>query len=607
MVDLLGTRLNRYEIRERVGKGGMAAVYKAWDTNLERWVAVKVLHTYLSDDKDFKQRFEREAKLIASLNHPNIVQVYDFDTIARDGETVYYMVMTYVEGQTLRQLMESRRERGERLSLAEVGTVMRGVCSGLAYAHKRGMVHRDVTPGNILFNAEGQPVLADFGIARLVEGARITRSGTTSGTPIYMSPEQSTGSESDHRADIYSLGVILFELLSGKAPYDGDSTVAILMKHVNDPIPTVTDLVANLPADADAVIARALAKDADDRYQSVEAFLADVETRILGKEVSLLSVSTVIVEAAKPRSGNTTRMPLQTELLPNLPDKPKRFWSPPLIALLFALTALILILLPSRLLPLVLPPEPTFPLVVPPITTKPFAPSMTRGPIEFVETFEGERDYAWDITTNNPDIYRNVERRVETIIEGGQSTRTEKGIYRIRHTLRATALTSLFDPEGHSFSTQYIYEADLTLSTEGQRESAAGIVFRYRNDDQYYVFAVNGAGQVSLWVRADGEWTELRGMDEKWTTVEAAKPAGEMNRLRLVDNRRTLQGYINDVLVIEVVVEPKWESGAIGIYLATTQSRVPNPLAEVIVERFSAQELRRPTPTPTPTATAFNS
>lgn len=606
MVDLLGTRLNRYEIRERIGKGGMAAVYKAWDTNLERWVAVKVLHTYLSDDKDFKQRFEREAKLIASLNHPNIVQVYDFDTIERDGETVYYMVMTYVEGQTLRQLMESRRERGERLSLAEVGTVMRGVCSGLAYAHKRGMVHRDVTPGNILFNAEGQPVLADFGIARLVEGARITRSGTTSGTPIYMSPEQSTGSESDHRADIYSLGVILFELLSGKAPYEGDSTVAILMKHVNDPIPTVTSIVSSLPAEADAVIARALAKDAADRYQSAEAFLQDVETRILGKEVSLLSASTVIVDAAKLPSGNTTRMPLQTELLPNLPAKPTRLGSPLLIALLFALTVLILVLLPSRLFP-TLPPEPTFPLVVPPITTKQFAPSMTRGPIEFVDTFDGERNYAWDITTNNPDIYRNIERRVETFIENGQSTRIEKGIYRIRHTLRATALTSLFDPEGYSFSTQYVYEADLTLSAEGQRESAAGIVFRYRNDDQYYVFAFNGAGQVSLWVRANGEWTELRGMDEKWTTVEAAKPAGELNRLRLVDNRRTLQGYINDVLVIEVSTEPKWESGAVGIYLATTQSRVPNPLAEVVVERFSAKELRRPTATPTPTTTAFNS
>ncbi|PJF36271.1 MAG: hypothetical protein CUN49_06245, partial [Candidatus Thermofonsia Clade 1 bacterium] len=276
MVELLGTRLNRYEIRERIGKGGMAAVYKAWDVNLERWVAVKVLHTHLSDQEDFKERFEREAKLIASLNHPNIVQVYDFDTVERNGERIYYMVMTYVEGQTLRQVMEQRRASGERFSLAEIGAIMRGVCAALSYAHKRGMVHRDVTPGNILFNAEEQPVLADFGIARMVEGARITRSGTTSGTPIYMSPEQSTGAESDHRADIYSLGVILFELLSGKAPYEGESTVAILMKHVNDPIPKVTDLVPGLPPAADIIVARALAKSPEARYQSVEAFLHDL-------------------------------------------------------------------------------------------------------------------------------------------------------------------------------------------------------------------------------------------------------------------------------------------------------------------------------------------
>lgn len=607
MVELLGTRLNRYEIRERIGKGGMAAVYKAWDVNLERWVAVKVLHTHLSDQEDFKERFEREAKLIASLNHPNIVQVYDFDTVERNGERIYYMVMTYVEGQTLRQVMEQRRASGERFSLAEIGAIMRGVCAALSYAHKRGMVHRDVTPGNILFNAEEQPVLADFGIARMVEGARITRSGTTSGTPIYMSPEQSTGAESDHRADIYSLGVILFELLSGKAPYEGESTVAILMKHVNDPIPKVTDLVPGLPPAADIIVARALAKSPEARYQSVEAFLHDLESYLLCNRDQGEATEQIITQAAP---GSTTRLPRRTE--PAAPARAARPlsllpWMIVSIAVAFVIILgwLVFNLQTSQLI--ANPAEPTLRLAPPPIGTRRFAPSMTRGPIEFVDTFSGERRHYWQITTNEPDIYRNIERRTETIIQGGQITQTESGFYRIRNTLRATALTSLFDPEGHSFGTQYIYEADLTLSPEGQRESAAGIVFRYRNEDQYYVFAINGFGQVSMWMRADGEWTELRGLEQQWTTVEAAKPVGELNRLRLVDNRRVLQGYVNDVLVIEVTAEPRWESGAIGIYLATTQSRVPNPLAEVIVTRFSAQELRRPRASETPTATTLKS
>ncbi|MDW8298166.1 MAG: protein kinase [Anaerolineae bacterium] len=608
MSELIGTRLNRYEIRERIGRGGMAAVYKAWDANLDRWVAIKVLHTYLADDEDFKERFEREAKLVASLNHPNIVQVYDFETVERDGERIYYMVMTYVEGQTLRQLMEARRARGERFSLAEIATIMRGVCAALAYAHKRGMVHRDVTPGNILFDAEGKPVLADFGIARMIAGTRITRSGTTSGTPLYMSPEQGTGAETDSRSDIYSLGVILFELLSGTAPYKGDSTVAILMKHVNDPIPNVTDYAPELPSAANLVIARALAKSPEERYQSVEAFLHDLETYLFHNNGKPPNDATEIISLAQPHSS-TTRLPLQTEISPHS-DTPSKSVRLPLSVLILAAVitvsflALLLFSLPGLI---ATPAEPTLPLVAPPIGTRRFAPSMTRGPIEFVETFSGERSYYWQITTDDPDIYRNIERRVEVTTNNGQTTQVEVGFYRIRNTLRATALTSLFDPEGHSFGTQYVYEADLILSPQGQPESAAGIVFRYRNEDRYYVFAVNGMGQVSLWVRADGEWTELRGLDEQWTRVEAAKPAGELNRLRLVDNRRVLQGYVNDVLVIEVTVEPKWESGAIGIYLATTQSRVPNPFAEVIVRRFSAQELRRPKPTETPTVAALKS
>ncbi len=608
MTELLGTRLNRYEIRERIGKGGMASVYKAWDTNLERWVAVKVLHAHLADDADFKTRFEREAKLIAKLNHPNIVQVYDFDAVERDGELIYYMVMPYIEGETLRQRMEARRANGETFSLAEVAAIMRGVCAALSYAHKQGMVHRDVTPGNILFGSEGQPVLADFGIARMVEGARITRSGTTSGTPLYMSPEQSTGAESDSRADIYSLGVILFELLSSKAPFEGDSAVAILMQHVNAPIPRLTDHVPTLPPDVDAIIARALAKAPDERYPSVEAFLNDLELKLFNDSTLRLDRVAALSKAAEPPSSRSTRMPLQTELLPRTLARTRSAFPLNILILLaiVALTGLSFIFFNLPAAPLAEEPsDPT--LQLRPIRTRNYAGSMASGgPLEFVDTFSGERLYRWEITTNDPDIYRNVEQHVESVLDE-QSSRIRRSFYRIRSTALATAFTSLFAPGVHSYATKHVYEADVILSPQSQLETATGIVFRYRSEDQYYVFAINGLGQVSLWARANGEWQELRGLDQAWTLHEAVKPIGELNRLRLVDNEVILQAYVNDVLVIEVRETPQWYSGSIGIYLATTQSPFVDPFAEVRVTRFSAQALRSPRPTEMPTLAAFKS
>ena len=152
MVDVLGTQLGRYDIRERLGQGGMAAVYKAWDANLDRWVAVKVLHDHLAGEPALKERFKREAKVVAKLNHPNIVQVYDFGLVERNSLPIYYMVMPYMPGPSLRDITDQKRIRGERFTLAEIDNIIRGVCGALAYAHAQGMIHRDVKPGNILFD-----------------------------------------------------------------------------------------------------------------------------------------------------------------------------------------------------------------------------------------------------------------------------------------------------------------------------------------------------------------------------------------------------------------------------------------------------------------------
>ncbi|MEP7289807.1 MAG: serine/threonine-protein kinase [Chloroflexota bacterium] len=571
MVDVLGTKLDRYDIRERLGKGGMAAVYKGWDTNLDRWVAVKVLHEFLVEEEGFKARFEREAKVVASLNHPNIVQIYDFNIIERGDTPIYYMVMPYIPGKSLKAVMDSKHAQGEHLSQTEIDTVMRGVCSALHYAHAQGMVHRDVTPGNILFNEQGQAVLADFGIARIVSDARLTQSGMTTGTPMYMPPEQGIGKGSDLRSDTYSVGVILYEMLTGQAPYDGDSAIAVIMKHISEPVPMLRDKNESLPPAMEVVIARAMAKDPEDRYQDANDLLADYESAIGGQQVTAFrdKGSTVILPGTAKRGSGA-------------------LWGA-IVGGVTTLIALALILVIISRQPTNTPAlsastnpdaEGTVTLAVAPQTTKNLSktevanvPSMTTGPLIFKDDFGADRySMFWQITTDDPNVYRNIEN----------------GVYHIRTTLPATAVTAVFDEE-HQYSSHFIYDADFTISEKSQPDTGTGIIFRYQNDEAYYVFAVNGQGQVSIWLRYNNAWTELRKDVMKWTPAQGANSAGKPNHLKLVDLGNRFQGYVNDNLVIDVSSEPALMSGGLGIYVASTSSRkVPNPLADVQVDNFSA-------------------
>lgn len=264
MNDLVGRTLGKYRIVARLGRGGMAEVYKAYQPGLDRYVAIKVLHGHLADEEDFIGRFEREATAVARLRHPNIVQVYDFDV--EDG--LYYMVMEFVEGPTLKSELKERSVKGQIFTLAETTRIFTALASAIDYAHSRGMVHRDLKPANIMFTAEGQVVLTDFGIARIVGATRYTLTGAISGTPAYMSPEQGQGERGDERSDIYSLGVILYEMVTGRVPFDADTPFAIIMKHINDPLPLPTTLNPHIQEDMERVILKAMSKSPEDRYQT---------------------------------------------------------------------------------------------------------------------------------------------------------------------------------------------------------------------------------------------------------------------------------------------------------------------------------------------------
>ncbi len=275
MEDLTGKQFGHYQIVAPLGEGGMAAVYKAYQPAMERYVAVKVLPRHMASSAEFVARFEREAKLLAQLQHPHILSVFDYGEA--DGYT--YIVMPFVQSGTLADLMKKGR-----IPLDETRRMMTQIGDALAYAHARGMIHRDVKPSNVLIDERGNCLLTDFGLARMAEASsRLTSSGSIMGTPAYMAPEQGSGSNIDHRSDLYALGVMFYELTTGRVPYTAETPVAIVFKHISDPLPSARKINPNLDEAVELVLYKALAKNPDDRYQNAEDFVRAVQSAIPAK------------------------------------------------------------------------------------------------------------------------------------------------------------------------------------------------------------------------------------------------------------------------------------------------------------------------------------
>jgi eukaryotic-like serine/threonine-protein kinase len=259
----------RYDVAELVGHGGMSSVYKAHDSLLERHVALKVLHEQYSADDDFVERFKREARSVAQLQHPNIVTVIDR---GEEGGR-QYIVFEYIDGENLKELVT----RKGRLDVREALEVSLEVARGLAFAHQHGLVHRDVKPQNVLLNGDGRAKVTDFGIARSLDVDGMTQTGTVLGTSNYIAPEQASGRRVDAHTDVYALGVVLYELLAGEVPFPGESFVAVAMKHVHEPPPNLLDVRRDVPLRVAAAVDRALEKDPEQRFPTMDAFAAELE------------------------------------------------------------------------------------------------------------------------------------------------------------------------------------------------------------------------------------------------------------------------------------------------------------------------------------------
>lgn len=263
-LSLEGKTLGKYRVLEPLGRGGMAQVFKAYHPLLDRYVAIKVLRSDLVEDEEFLGRFRREARAVAGLRHPNIVQVFDFDS----QDDFYYMVMELLEGITFKTALNTLRVYKQNLDRGELVKIFSDVLEGLSYAHERGIIHRDLKPANIMLTKQGQAVLTDFGISQIIGGTKYTVSGALMGTLSYMAPEQALEGRSDNRSDIYSLGITFYEALTGSVPFDADTPLAVLLKHLNDPLPLPTKLDATIPESFERITMKALAKNPDDRFSN---------------------------------------------------------------------------------------------------------------------------------------------------------------------------------------------------------------------------------------------------------------------------------------------------------------------------------------------------
>src|SRR5438105_1414395 len=295
----------RYELEELVGSGGMSSVFKARDTLLERRVALKVLHPHFTDDDQYVERFRREARAVASLSHPNIVTILD----RGEDEGRQFIVFELVEGRTLKEVLD---EEG-RLPVARALEIAIQVARGLAFAHEHGLVHRDVKPQNVILNGDGRAKVTDFGIARSLDVQGVTQSGAVLGTSNYIAPEQASGQPVDRTTDVYSLGVVLFELLTGEVPFPGESFVAVAMRHVSEPPPNVLDVRPEVPARVAHAVGRALQKDPAARFPTMDAFAAELQACLaaLGpprdRDTTLVRQRPVLRESARRVAPAGTR------------------------------------------------------------------------------------------------------------------------------------------------------------------------------------------------------------------------------------------------------------------------------------------------------------
>ncbi|MBF8255931.1 MAG: Serine/threonine protein kinase [Anaerolineales bacterium] len=563
MSDLAGATLGRYQVVGRLGRGGMADVYKGFQPSLDRYVAIKVLHPSMVEEAEFVQRFQREAKSVARLRHPNIIQVFDYDN---QGDT-YYMVMEFLDGPTLKAALEEVHRRKEEMPLQVALRIVSDVGAALAYAHEVGVVHRDVKPANIMLDRSGRVILTDFGVAKMLTGTKVTVTGTVLGTPAYMSPEQGMGEPGDSRSDIYSLGVVLYELATGRLPYDADTPLAVLLKHVHDPLPLPRTLNPGLPEEIERVILRSLTKDPADRYQTVQAMLDDIA-----------GLPPATVPAARPGALNTrslaARAPQSAAAAPSPPAPPpsrttgslprKSFWlgGGAVVGVfaclgLLAAGALLIYFTGDDLMKFVAPGPLTATSPPPTVisTTVPRAPTRTPRPPATPLGPAGEilfEDHFDDTGSGWGRLHSNLS-----------SADYQDGVYRIRFD---GTNDDAWATSGHAFDDVRI--AVGTLKVGGPDDNDFGVICRYRDDANFYALLITSDGYYGVMKMKDGERIMVGQQEGNYLESTAIHQGAAANEIVAECINDHLALHVNGVLVADVR-DGAFASGDVGLIAGT--------------------------------------
>jgi len=538
-----GQMLGAYRIINQVGQGGMASVYKAYQPSMDRNVAIKVLPRQLAESKEFAARFQQEARIIARLEHPHILPVFDYG----ESDGVTYFVMRYLEAGTLKSKMAAGQ-----LSLNEIDRLFTQLADALGYAHSHGVVHRDLKPANALIDEQGNIFLTDFGIAKLLESAapHLTQTDAIMGTPAYISPEQARAQTVDQRSDIYSLGIILYELVTGRVPFTADTPLAVILKHVSDPLPLPSIIKPDIPESIEQVILKALAKEPDDRYATTAEFLAAWKRALQEKEtVRHVAERTML---ATPPSTPASR-PAQFAPAPKAVSKTGSTtgW---LVGcgigacVLLTIMGVVLYASGSQFLSFLNPatatPIPTqTPTLIPPTNTAvPTLVPASTGDVLLQDDFSSE-DWGTLTDTDNSIEYDGAALRMKIFKKNWFVWSTPNGeIYKNIH-MEVTA-----------------------TNNDGESTTAFGLMcYQQEANSSYYYVAMTPGGEYAIVLAADGKKDVFLTNNNQWGASDLIKKNKSSYRVGADCGNGKLTLYV-DGKQIDSVADSTYTSGTVGAF-----------------------------------------
>lgn len=535
-----GQMLGAYQIINQVGQGGMAAVYKAYQPSMDRNVAIKVLPRQLAESPEFAARFQQEARIIARLEHPHILPVFDF------GESggVTFFVMRYLETGTLKTRMEAGP-----LSLIEIDRIFTQLAEALGYAHAHGIVHRDLKPANALVDENGNVFLTDFGIAKLLESAspRLTQTDAILGTPAYISPEQAKAESVDNRSDIYSLGIILYEMVTGRVPFVADTPLAVILKHISDPLPPPSIVKPDIPDPIERVILKALAKEPGDRYATAAEFLSAWKRALEEKET--------VRRAPEPKpapASHAGTIPPAPKAAPQ-PGRGRTGWVVGCLAiacLVFSVAGIGIVFFNWQGSALVasptIPPAPTITSApaLPPLPTQTPAPTGS-GKI-FLEDDFSQDDVTW-----------------------GTLSETENIIEYDGEALRMRLFTDNWfvwsTPNSETYKN--IHVEVTAVNNDGAPNTAFGILCNHQAEDEsYYYLGFTSSGEYTIGKSAEGQTDVFLTNNDEWGKSDLITRQADSYRVGADCGNGILTLYVNGQ-VIDSVSDSTYAGGGVGLFI----------------------------------------